>query len=96
MDEEKAGSRSAPDDSTAGASVAADRSGQASHRYEVRPVAWVESPLKHQAQAPRQGSEGAPPAWLVFKPEVADAVRDLRAGEQVIVLTWLDRSRRDE
>ena len=85
--EEKAGSRTAPDDITAGASVAADRAGQASQRYEVRPVAWVESPLKHRAQIPRQGSEGAPPAWLVFEPEVAEAVRHLRAGEQVIMLT---------
>ena len=94
--EEKAGSRTAPDDITAGASVAADRAGQASQRYEVRPVAWVESPLKRLAQAPNQGREGAPPAWLVFEPEVAEAVRHLRAGEQVIMLTWLDRSRRDE
>jgi tRNA-Thr(GGU) m(6)t(6)A37 methyltransferase TsaA len=64
-------------------------------RYEVTPVAWVESPLKHREQAPRQG-EGAPPAWLVVEPHLAEAIRDLRAGEQVIVLTWLDRSRRDE
>jgi hypothetical protein len=96
MDQEKAGSRTAPDDTTAGASVATDRAGQASHRYEVRPVAWAESPLKHRAQAPRQGSEGAPPAWLVSEPEDAEAARNLRAGDQVIVLTWLDRSRRDE
>lgn len=67
-----------------------------SPRYEVRPVAWVESPLEHRAQAPRQGSEGAPPAWLVVEPAFAEAVRDLQVGEQVIVLTWLDRSRRDE
>lgn len=65
-------------------------------RYEVRPVAWVESPLKQRAQAPRQGSLGAPPAWLAVEPDVAEAVRDLRAGDQVIVLTWLDRSRRGE
>ncbi len=96
MDEEKAGSRTAPDDITAGASAAADRAGQAPDRYEVRPVAWVESPLKHRAQAPRQGSEGAPPAWLAVEPDVAEGIRDLRAGEQVIVLTWLDRARRDE
>jgi tRNA-Thr(GGU) m(6)t(6)A37 methyltransferase TsaA len=56
----------------------------------------VESPLKHRAQAPRQGSLGAPPAWLAVEPDVAEASRDLRAGEQVIVLTWLDRARRDE
>ncbi|MGH3168160.1 MAG: hypothetical protein ACRDN0_20035, partial [Trebonia sp.] len=68
----------------------------AAKRYEVRPVAWVESPLKHRAQAPRQGSEGAPPAWLIVEPSVADGIRDLLAGVLVIVLTWLDRARRDE
>lgn len=65
-------------------------------RYEVTPVAWVQSPLKHREQAPRQGSEGAPAAWLVVEPHLAEAIRDLRAGDQVIVLTWFDRSRRDE
>jgi tRNA-Thr(GGU) m(6)t(6)A37 methyltransferase TsaA len=69
---------------------------RAARRYEVRPVAWVESPLTERAQAPRQGSEGAPQAWLAVEPEVAEAARDLRAGDQVIVLTWLDRARRDE
>lgn len=63
--------------------------------YEVVPVAWVESPLKDRAQAPRQGSLGAPPAWLAFEPEFAEGMRDIHAGTEVIVLTWLDRSRRD-
>ena len=56
----------------------------------------VESPLADPAQAPRQGSEGAPPAWLVIEPHLAEGIRDLRAGEHIIVLTWLDRARRDE
>jgi tRNA-Thr(GGU) m(6)t(6)A37 methyltransferase TsaA len=63
--------------------------------YDVVPVGWVESPLAERAHAPRQGDEGAPPAWLVFQPTVADAIRDLRAGQEVIVLTWLDRADRD-
>jgi tRNA-Thr(GGU) m(6)t(6)A37 methyltransferase TsaA len=65
-------------------------------RYEVRPVAWVESPLTDRAQAPRQGFLGAPSAWLAVEPDVAEGIRDLRPGDQVIVLTWLDRARRDE
>ncbi len=60
MNQDMAGSRAAPDDATAGASLPAGRAGQATQRNAVRPVAWVESPLKHRAQAPRQGSEGAP------------------------------------
>ena len=63
--------------------------------YEVVPVGWVESPLQERAQAPRQGDEGAPDAWLAFEPGVGEALRDLRAGTEVIVLTWLDRADRD-
>jgi tRNA-Thr(GGU) m(6)t(6)A37 methyltransferase TsaA len=64
--------------------------------YEVTPVGWVESPLTETAHAPRQGYLGAPQAWLVFSPQVAEGIRDLRAGEHIIVLSWLDRARRDE
>ena len=64
-------------------------------RYEIVPVGWVESPLADRAQAPRQGDEGAPPAWIVFEPAVAEAMRDLRPGSEVLVLTWLDRADRD-
>ncbi len=63
--------------------------------YDVVPVGWVESPLQERAQAPRQGDEGAPDAWLVFEPGVGEALSDLRAGTEIIVLTWLDRADRD-
>jgi len=63
-------------------------------RYEVVPVGWVKSPLTEMAQAPMQADEGAPPAWLVFEAGFADAIRDLRPGSEVIVLTWLDRADR--
>jgi tRNA-Thr(GGU) m(6)t(6)A37 methyltransferase TsaA len=65
------------------------------NEYPVRPIGWVESPLHERAQAPKQGDEGAPEAWLVFDPAVRDALRDLREGEEVLVLTWLDRAARD-
>jgi tRNA-Thr(GGU) m(6)t(6)A37 methyltransferase TsaA len=62
--------------------------------FDVVPVGWVESPLTDRAQAPRQGDEGAPAAWLAFDPRVAEALRDLRPGTEIIVLTWLDRADR--
>jgi len=62
--------------------------------FQVEPIGWVESPLTERAQAPRQGDEGAPDAWLVFKPAVADGLRDIVPGTEVIVLTWLDRADR--
>jgi tRNA-Thr(GGU) m(6)t(6)A37 methyltransferase TsaA len=55
----------------------------------------VESPLTDPASAPKQGDEGAPDAWLVFDPAVREGLRDLRAGDRVLVLTWLHLARRD-
>jgi tRNA-Thr(GGU) m(6)t(6)A37 methyltransferase TsaA len=62
---------------------------------ELTPVGRIESSLTDPASAPKQGDEGAPDAWLVFEPGVLDAVKGIRVGDEVIVLTWLDRARRD-
>ena len=64
-------------------------------RYELQPIGWVESPLVDRAFAPKQGNEGSPDAWLVFDARFSDGLRDLTAGDEVIVLTWLDRADRD-
>ncbi|WP_406303638.1 tRNA (N6-threonylcarbamoyladenosine(37)-N6)-methyltransferase TrmO [Streptomyces sp. NBC_00885] len=63
--------------------------------YVLRPIGRVESPLTDRESAPKQGDEGAPEAWLVFEPGVSEGLRDLRAGEEVMVLTWLDRASRE-
>lgn len=63
--------------------------------YELLPIGWVESPLVDPATAPKQGDEGSPEAWLVFDNAVREGLGDLQAGADVIVLTWLDRARRD-
>jgi tRNA-Thr(GGU) m(6)t(6)A37 methyltransferase TsaA len=55
----------------------------------------VESPLTDPESAPKQGDEGAPDAWLVFDPGVLEALEGIRVGDEVIVLTWLDRAQRD-
>jgi tRNA-Thr(GGU) m(6)t(6)A37 methyltransferase TsaA len=61
----------------------------------MRQIGRVESPLTDPAAAPKQGNEGAPEAWLVFEESVAAGLADLRAGDEVLVLTWLDRAQRD-
>jgi tRNA-Thr(GGU) m(6)t(6)A37 methyltransferase TsaA len=61
----------------------------------LKPVGTVESPLTDLAAAPNQGDEGAPDAWLVLEPAVLDALDGIRPGDEVIVLTWLDRAQRD-
>jgi tRNA-Thr(GGU) m(6)t(6)A37 methyltransferase TsaA len=62
---------------------------------ELTPIGKVESELTDRASAPKQGREGAPDAWLVFEPAVLDALEGIRPGAELIVLTWLDRARRD-
>jgi tRNA-Thr(GGU) m(6)t(6)A37 methyltransferase TsaA len=64
-------------------------------RVEVVVIGRVESPLRELGSAPRQADEGAPEAWLVFEPQVLEALQSLRVGEEVILITWLDRARRD-
>jgi tRNA-Thr(GGU) m(6)t(6)A37 methyltransferase TsaA len=64
-------------------------------RFEIAPIGRVESPLTDPASAPRQGDEGAPDAWLAFEPSVRDALGGIDAGDELIVLTWLHRARRN-
>jgi tRNA-Thr(GGU) m(6)t(6)A37 methyltransferase TsaA len=61
----------------------------------LQAIGRVESPLTDPASAPKQGSEGAPEAWIVFEPEFRAGLTDIGTGDRVIVLTWLDRARRD-
>jgi tRNA-Thr(GGU) m(6)t(6)A37 methyltransferase TsaA len=62
---------------------------------ELRPIGIVESPLTDRSQAPKQGNEGSPDAWIVFDESVLEGLTDTRPGDRVIVLTWLDRGSRD-
>jgi tRNA-Thr(GGU) m(6)t(6)A37 methyltransferase TsaA len=64
-------------------------------KYELQVIGRVESTLTDLESAPRQADEGAPEAWLVFEPEVLDALDGTRPGSDAILLTWLDRARRD-
>lgn len=61
----------------------------------LEPIGLVESTLLDPGEAPRQGDEGAPDAWLLLNPAVSEGIRGLEAGTDVLVLTWLDRASRD-
>src|SRR5262245_17033476 len=64
--------------------------------YTVRPIGTVESRLTEAAAAPRQADEGAPRAILVLDDWLEPALAGLQAGDEIVVLTWLHRARRDE
>jgi tRNA-Thr(GGU) m(6)t(6)A37 methyltransferase TsaA len=61
----------------------------------LRPIGKVESRLTDLADAPRQADEGAPDACLVIDADFAVALEGLKVGDEVIVITWLDRAQRD-
>jgi tRNA-Thr(GGU) m(6)t(6)A37 methyltransferase TsaA len=62
---------------------------------ELVAIGAVESPLTDRAAAPKQGDEGAPEAWLVFDARVRDGLDGIAVGDELLVLTWLDRAARD-
>jgi tRNA-Thr(GGU) m(6)t(6)A37 methyltransferase TsaA len=68
---------------------------QKSQNFIVQPIGYVSSPLTSLEAAPKQGWEGSPEAWLVFKEAYREGLRDLGVGSELIVITWLDQARRD-
>ena len=62
--------------------------------FSLRPIGHVSSPLTDPSTAPRQPDEGAPSATLLFDESVLDALSSLRPGDEVLLLTWLDRADR--
>jgi len=62
---------------------------------ELIAIATVESPLTDRRQAPKQGREGSPEAWLVFEPRFLEALDGIAPGDDVLVLTWLHRADRE-
>src|SRR5262245_49149459 len=61
----------------------------------LRPIGVIRSVLKTRAQAPKQGHEGAPDAWLEVHAFAADGLHGLAVGDDVLVITRLHRARRD-
>ena len=61
----------------------------------LRPIGVIRSTLKSRSEAPKQGSEGAPDAWLELSPFAAPGLDGLIAGDDILIMTWLHRARRD-
>ncbi len=61
----------------------------------LHPIGFVESPLVDREDAPPQGDEGAPDAWLVLNQSILPAAAGLQVGTEILLLTWLDRANRD-
>jgi tRNA-Thr(GGU) m(6)t(6)A37 methyltransferase TsaA len=60
----------------------------------LHPIGHIRSSLRTLDEAPRQGNEGAPDAWLDIDPAFAPALLGVAPGDDLVVITWLDRADR--
>ena len=65
-----------------------------SRAFGLSEIGRILSPLEDPAQAPRQLEDGAPSARLVFDPSYGNALANVRVGDRMVLLTWLDKADR--
>ena len=63
--------------------------------YTLNPIGVVRSTLTNREEAPRQGYEGAPDAWIEMDPAVAEGLDGISVGDEIVVITWFHQSQRD-
>ena len=68
---------------------------QMSNDLQLPPLAVIHSPLTSRGDAPKQGNEGAPDAWLDIFPWAAEGLLNIVPGDELIVVTWLHHGRRN-
>jgi tRNA-Thr(GGU) m(6)t(6)A37 methyltransferase TsaA len=66
-----------------------------SEAYFLIPIGFIRSPLKIRQNAPKQGVEGAPDAWLEVTANVAEGLQGIAAGQEIILITWFHRADRN-
>jgi len=62
---------------------------------DLRPIGMIRSELRRLEDAPRQGGEGAPDAWLEIDPALARALSGTRPGDELVLITWLHLADRE-
>jgi tRNA-Thr(GGU) m(6)t(6)A37 methyltransferase TsaA len=68
---------------------------QSGRSRQLRPIGVIRSRLKSRKNAPRQGSEGAPDAWLEVHRWALEGLHRLQTGDEIIVITWFHHARRN-
>lgn len=63
--------------------------------FQLRPIGIVRSALTDIHDCPHQENEDAPGAWIDMDPEYSAALKGLKPGAEILIMTWLhlaDRS----
>ena len=63
--------------------------------FFLQPIGVIRSEIKDRKDAPRFYNEGAPDAFLEFEPAYTAGLDRMRAGDEIIVITWLHQAHRD-
>jgi tRNA-Thr(GGU) m(6)t(6)A37 methyltransferase TsaA len=66
-----------------------------SGRFYLRAIGVIRSTLKKRSEAPKQGSEGAPDAWIEIEPWASAGLHRMRVGDEIWVITWFHQGDRD-
>lgn len=66
-----------------------------SERFDLRPIGVIRSTLKERSEAPKQGSEGAPDAWIEIEPWALAGLHRMKVGDKVWVITWFHQGDRE-
>jgi tRNA-Thr(GGU) m(6)t(6)A37 methyltransferase TsaA len=63
--------------------------------YTIEPIAFIRSEIKRIEDAPLFYTEGAPNIFLELKSKYKDGLEGVRIGDEMIVITWLHKAKRD-
>ena len=63
--------------------------------FSVKPIGVIRSEIKKREDAPLFYTEGAPDAFLEVSPAYTEGLHRMKVGDEVIVITWLHRARRE-
>jgi tRNA-Thr(GGU) m(6)t(6)A37 methyltransferase TsaA len=63
--------------------------------YTIEPIGYVRSELRRLEDAPMQGDEGAPEAWIELTPQALHGLMGITVGDDLLILTWLHLAERE-
>jgi tRNA-Thr(GGU) m(6)t(6)A37 methyltransferase TsaA len=63
-------------------------------QFSINPIGVIQSEIKNREDAPLFYTEGAPNAYLEILPAYADALHRMKAGDELIIITWFHQADR--
>ena len=64
-------------------------------KFSLEPIGRIRSEIKRREDAPCFYTEGAPNAVVEINPAFKDGLHRMKAGDEIIVITWLHQANRE-